>query len=136
MTKAKNKADAATGESFAKASKGFDEMAAIGRLNLEAAIKSVNVAAKGMEEINGEFVAFSREAIEEGVAVTKAAMSAKSVQEAFEIQSGYAKSAIEAYVGRMTKFGDMFASVTRDAFEPINGRIQAIAEKIKMPYAA
>lgn len=136
MTKAKTKNTASANESFEKASKGFDEMATMGRLNLEAAIKSVNVAAKGMEEINGEFVAYSREALEEGVAVAKAAMGAKSVQEAFEIQSGYAKSAIEAYVGRMTKFGDMFAAVAQAAFEPINGRVQAVVEKIRMPYAA
>jgi len=135
MTKAKTKNTAAN-ESFEKASKGFDEIAMIGRQNIEAAIKSVNVAAKGMEEINGEFIAFSREALEDGVSAAKAAMAAKNIQEAFEIQAGFAKSATEAYFGHMTKFGEMFATVARDAFEPINGRVQAMVEKIRMPYAA
>ncbi len=58
-------------------------------------------------------------------------MASKSVHEAFEMQSDFAKSAFDAYVGEMTKLGEIFASTSKEAIEPLQGRMQAWMEVVQ-----
>src|SRR5919198_367414 len=64
----------------------------------DAVTKSATVAGKGIESINSEIYSYSKQSIEDAVAATKAVLGSKSVHEAFEFQTDYAKSAFEAYV--------------------------------------
>jgi len=45
--------------------------------------------------------------------------SAKSVEQAVEIQSQYVKKAFEAHIAEMTKLGEMYASLAQNAFKPM-----------------
>jgi Phasin protein len=44
---------------------------------------------------------------------------AKSIEQAFEIQSQYAKKAYEAYVTEASKLAEMYVALARSAYEPI-----------------
>ncbi len=92
---------------------------------VEAYVKSANVAGKGVETIQSELYNFSKQAIEDQMAAAKALMASKSVHEAFELQTDFAKTAFDAYVGEMTKLGELFATTTKSAIEPLQGRMQA-----------
>jgi phasin family protein len=122
-------------EGFERAAKGFDHLATFNRHNIEAFIRSANVAAKGFELINTEILTFSRQALEDSVAATKAVMSSKSLQEAVEVQSDFAKTAFDTYVGQVSKMGDIVQTVTRGAFEPFNDRVKAMVELVQTPRA-
>ena len=58
-------------------------------------------------------------------------LGAKSVHEAFEIQSDFAKSAFDAYVGQINRMNEIFLSATKETFEPIQGRIQAWVDVVQ-----
>jgi phasin family protein len=118
-------------EGFERAAAGFDNLATFNRHNIEAFIRSANAAAKGFEQINSEILTFSRQALEDGVAAAKAVMTSKSLQEAVEVQSDFAKTAFDTYVGQVSKMGDLVSTVTRDAFEPFNDRVKAIVELVQ-----
>jgi phasin family protein len=120
-------------EGFERAAAGFDNLATFNRYNIEAFIRSANVAAKGFEQINTEILTFSRQTLEDSVAAAKAVMTSKSLQEAVELQSDFAKTAFDDYVGQVSKMADIFSSVTRDAFEPVNDRVKAIVELVQTP---
>ena len=83
--------------------------------------KSATVAGKGIETINSEIYSYSKSSIEDAVAATKAVMGSKSVHEAFEFQTDFAKSAFEAYVAELTKISELATAATKDTFAPLQG---------------
>ncbi len=74
-----------------KALKGYDAFVTYGKDNAEAVTKSATVAGKGIETINSEIYSYSKQSIEDSVAATKAMLGSKSVHEAFEFQTDYAR---------------------------------------------
>ena len=88
--------------------KSYDQFLGYGKDTVEAYMKSANVAGKGVETINSEIYSFSKQSIEDSIAATKAVLGSKSVHEAFELQTDFAKSAFEAYVGELTKLSELF----------------------------
>ena len=108
-----------------KALKGYDAFVGYGKDTAEAVMKSATVAGKGVETLNNELYAYSKQSLEDSITATKAIMGSKSLHEAFEYQSDFAKSAFESYISEMTKFGELFTATTKDSFAPLQGRVEA-----------
>ena len=108
-----------------KSLKSYDAVLGYSKDSAEAAMKSATVAGKGVEAINSEIYSFSKQSIEDAVTATKAVMGSKSVHEAFEFQTDFAKSAFEAYVAELTKISELATSATKESFAPFKGRVQA-----------
>ncbi|HEY1838164.1 MAG TPA: TIGR01841 family phasin [Rhizomicrobium sp.] len=126
----KNGADAfKTG--FEKAVKNYDHFLGYGKETVEAYVKAANAAGKGAETINGEIYALSKQSIEESIAVTKAVLGSKSVHEAIEVQTDFAKTAFDAYVGQVTKLGQLFSETSKQTFAPLQGRVQAWVDAVQ-----
>jgi phasin family protein len=144
MTKAKTAAEKTNGAEttflngaealktgFEKAVKNYDTVLGYGKDTVEAYMKSATVAGKGIESINSEIYSYSKDAIEESIAAGKAILGSKSVHEAFELQTDFAKSAFESYVSELTKFSELLTSTTKDTFAPLQGRVQAWVEVVQ-----
>jgi phasin family protein len=116
---------------FEKTVKSYDTVLSYGKDTVEAYMKSATVAGKGIETINSELYAYSKDAIEDSIAASKAILGSKSVHEAFELQTDFAKSAFESYVSQLTKFSELFTSTTKDTFAPLQGRVQAWVEVVQ-----
>ena len=110
---------------FDKAIKNYDVVLGYGKDTAEAVMKSATAAGKGVETLNGELYSYSKQSLEDSITATKAIMGSKSLHEAFEYQSDFAKSAFESYIGEMTKFGELLTSTTKDSFAPLQGRVEA-----------
>ena len=119
-----------------KALKGYDAYLGYGKETAEAVMKSATVAGKGVETINNEIYSYSKQSIEDSVAATKAVMGSKSVHEAFEFQTDFAKSAFEAYVAELSKISELATSATKDTFAPFKGRVQAWLDVVQSTRAA
>ena len=76
-------------------------------------------------------VAFQKEALEKHVAMTKALMTSKSVQEFVEKQNDYAKTSFEAYVAELTTVSDLVQGVAKETLAPINDRVNAVGQFIQ-----
>jgi len=114
-----------------KALKGYDAFVGYGKDTADAVTKSATVAGKGIETINSEIYSYSKQSIEDAVSATKAVLGSKSVHEAFEFQTDYAKSAFEAYVGQLSKIGELTTAATKDSFAPFKGRVQAWLDTVQ-----
>lgn len=134
-TMAMNGADAVK-NGFEKAVKGYDQVLGFGKETVEAYLKAANVAGKGVETMQNEMYSFSKQSVEETLAVTRAVLGARTVHEAIEIQSDFAKSVFDTYVGQINRMNEIMLSTTKEAFEPIQGRIQAWAEVVQTARAA
>ena len=121
---------------FEKAVKGYEHFAGYGKETVEAYTKAANVAAKGAETINNEIFAYSKQSFENAIAQTKAVMASKSVHEAFELQSDFAKTQFDGYVSKMTQLSELFVATTKDSFAPIQGRVQAWVDVVQNARAA
>ena len=119
-----------------KTLQAYDAYLGYSKDTAEAVMKSATVAGKGVETINSEIYSFSKQSIEEAVAATKAVMGSKSVHEAFEFQTDFAKSAFEAYVAELSKISELSTTVAKDSFAPFKGRVQAWLDVVQTTRAA
>ena len=109
----------------------LNELNAHSKKNLEAVVASVTAATKGAESLGAQYMAYSKAAVEGQVAAAKALSGAKSVQEAVELQTSWAKSAMELYMAEVGKMGETVSATIKDSFKPINERVTATVEKLQ-----
>jgi phasin family protein len=121
---------------FEKAAKNYDQLLSYGRDTVEAYVKAANAAGKGVETLHSEFYSFSKQSVEESIAATKAIMGTKSIHEAFELQTDFAKSAFDSYVSQMTKVSEIVLSSAKDTFHPLQSRVQAWVDVVESSKAA
>ena len=99
--------------------------------NMEAMVASVTAATKGAETLGAQAMAFSKKSVEDQVAAAKSLSSAKSLQEAVELQTSFAKTSLDAYLAEMNKWSDIVAGSVRESLRPINERVSAVVEQFQ-----
>jgi phasin family protein len=99
--------------------------------NLEAVVASVTAATKGAEALGAQAMAFSKASFENQVAAAKSLTSAKSVQEAVELQTAFAKSALETYMAEMGRMTETVSASVKDSIKPLNERMTAMVERLQ-----
>ena len=109
----------------------LNEMNTHSKKNLEAVIASVTASTKGAEALGAQAMAYSKKAVEDHVAAAKSLSGAKSVQEVIELQTTYAKSALDAYIAEVSKMSDIVSSSVKDAVKPLNERVTAAVERLQ-----
>lgn len=118
-------------EGVDKSLNALTEANTLGKKNIEAAVESVTAATRGAEALSAQALAYSKKSWEDGVNAAQALASAKSVQEVIELQTAFAKTAMEAYLAEVTKATDTLSASVKDSFKPINERTTAIVERIQ-----
>jgi hypothetical protein len=97
------------GEEFQQASKdGFD-----------ASVRSFGEVSKGFQAIAATIVDYSKKNFEDSTRAFEQLIGAKSFEQAWEIQSQYAKRAFDAYVAQASKIGEMYVDLARNAYQPV-----------------
>lgn len=99
--------------------KGFEDFQKVGKDGLDAAVKSFGEVNKGFQAIAAEVTDYSKKAFEDGTRAFEQLIGAKSVEQAVQIQSQYAKKAYESYIAEASKLGEMYAGLARDAYKPV-----------------
>jgi hypothetical protein len=101
------------GEQFQKAGKeGFDSV-----------VRTYGEANKGFQAIAAEVTDYSKTALEGATRAVQQLVSAKSAEQAFEIQSQYAKKAFDAYIAQVSTLAKMWVDLARDAYKPVERAI-------------
>lgn len=124
-------AQKAATEGYEKMTKGFEDVAAFSQDNVEALVKSSNIAVKATEEMNAEFMSYSKKALQEGVAAAKEITSVKSLPELVEKQAEMSKTSFDAFMKQTARFNEMYMAAAKDVFAPINDRANAAAGMVK-----
>jgi len=78
-------------------------------------------------------MAFSKKSMEGQIAAAKALSAAKSIQEAVELQTGFAKTAFESYIAEVNEISEITSTSVKDAISPINERVTALVERLQAP---
>lgn len=102
----------------------FQDFQKLGQNNLGTALKFFGDWNKGWQAIAAEMSDYSKRAFEDGTATFEKLAAAKSLEQAFEIQSNFAKRAYEDYLHQVTKIGSMCTALAQDAYKPVENAFQ------------
>jgi hypothetical protein len=102
----------------------FQDFQRLGQTNVDAAMRFFGDWNKGWQAIASEMTDYSKRAIEDGTATFEKLLSAKTLEQAFEIQSSYAKRAYDDYMHQLTKIGSMYSNLAKDAYKPVERALQ------------
>ncbi len=117
--------------------KGYDEFTAFNQANLDAFMKASNVLVKGYEDIGKAYFKFAQASAEASAEAAKSMMSAKTLKEVVDLQSGYARSSFDTMVAEGTKLNEMSVKVANEAIQPIQTQFSKTMERVfKAPAAA
>jgi hypothetical protein len=100
---------------------GVDELQKFNKDGLDTAMKSFGSLSKGMQAIAVEVADYSKKSYEDGSAALEKLMGVKSIDKALEVQTEYMKSAYEGMVSEMSKLGEMYVDLAKDAYKPFEG---------------
>jgi len=104
-----------------KTAKDFEKL---GKDNYDAVLKSYGQVNKGFQDIGTSFTDYTKQAFADATATFEKLVGAKSLEHAIEIQSDYAKTAYEKWMAEMTKISEMYTSVARDAYKPVEKAVE------------
>jgi hypothetical protein len=107
-------------EEFQRVGEGFQNL---GKGGFDAAVKSFGEVNKGLQATTVEVTNYSKKTFEDGTRAFEQLMGAKTVEQAVEIQSQYAKKAYDAYMAEMSKLGEMYLGLARNAYKPVESTL-------------
>ena len=99
--------------------KNFEDMQKASQQVMDATVKSFNEMNKGMQTLATEFTGYTQKSIEDSTATMEKLMGVRSIEQAIEIQTNFARKSYDGAVAQATKFGEICAEISRDALKPV-----------------
>ena len=84
-----------------------------------AVSRSFSEANKGLQVLASEMTDFSKRRFEDVFRAWEQLLRARSLPDVVQVQTQYAQKAYEAYTSEMSKLGEMYMGVVRDASKPV-----------------
>ena len=103
-------------EPFQKLTEEFQK---VGKDGFDAAVRSYSELSKGSQAVAAKVADYSKKAFEDATRAWEQLIGAKSVEEAIEIQSQYAKKAYDTWVAEASKLGEIYVAAAREAYKPV-----------------
>ena len=100
-----------------------EDMQKFGKSSVDMALTSFGAWTKGAQAIAVEVVDYSRKSAESSAAAWEKLMSAKSLEKALEVQSQYLRSSYEDFVAEVTKLGELYVDLAKQAYEPVEATL-------------
>jgi phasin family protein len=116
-------------EGVEKVMKTAEELVAFNQGNLEAIVKSGQIWATGMQDLSKHIAAAAQASMDESMSAFKALTGVKSLKDAFELQSSFARAALEKSLTESGKLTDASFKLTEQALAPITARVNVAVEK-------
>ena len=111
-----------------KVIKTTEKVAQFSKGNLEAVVKSGQILTSGLTDMSRLMAENARTGFEEAMSVFKAITSVKSVKEAFELQSSFARTRMEKVMSESGQLTEHSLKIAEQAFAPISARVNAAVE--------
>ena len=114
-----------------KSAKVIEELAELGRGNVEAFVASSKLAAKGVEGLSQDAANYSRKSFEDATSVFKSFTDVKSATDFFKLQGDFARSAFDSAVAQSARVSENVLKLAGDVAEPLTSRYAVAAERVK-----
>jgi hypothetical protein len=102
----------------------LEDIQKISKDNIDGMTRSFGVMPKHVQAMAAEMAEYSKRSFENGTKAMQNLMAVKSLDKAIEVQSEYAKTAYEDYTAQITKLGQLYSELAKEAFKPYQGFAQ------------
>lgn len=109
----------------------FEDTSKYNKEAMDSMLKSYAVATKSFQAIASEMTDYSKRAFEANVAYVEKLMAAKSVEAAVELQTTFAKSAVEGFVAEAGKISEMVTELAKESYKPYENTVAKAAAVVK-----
>jgi hypothetical protein len=99
--------------------KGFEDLQRLQQSQLDSSMKLLSEWTRGWQAVAVEMTDYAKRSFETSTAHVQRLMAAKSLEQAVELQSAFAKRAYDEYMQEMTKMNAIFGDIARDAMKPV-----------------
>jgi hypothetical protein len=106
-------------EMQARAQKFGREYEKAAETGFEAASRSFGEANRGFQALAAEMMNYSKATFDDAVRTWEQLIGVKSLEQAIQIQSDYAKRVYDNHMAELSKLGEMYVSLVRDASKPV-----------------
>jgi phasin family protein len=117
-------------EGVKKAVTTAEELVAFNKGNFEAIVKAGEIWSAGVQDLTKHLTAAAKASFDDSIATFKALTSAKSLKDALDLQTAYARSALEKTLAESGKITDASFKLTEQALAPITARVTHAVEKL------
>jgi phasin family protein len=114
-----------------KSLSALNDLNSASKQNLEAVVASVTAATKGAESLGAQAIAYSKKSVEDSVTAARTLSGAKSIQEVVELQTTFAKTALETYLAELNKASEIVSNSMKESLVPLNARVTEAVERFQ-----
>ncbi len=104
--------------------KNFDDLQKMNQSGMDTAMKMFGDWGKNWQAIAAEMNDYTKRSFEDGTQTFEKLLGCKSMEQAMEIQQGYAKRAYDEYMHQMSKIGALYADLAKEAYRPLERVMQ------------
>jgi phasin family protein len=90
-----------------------------GQAAMDLSLNALGVWTKGAQAIATEVIDYAKKSAESSAQAWEKLVGAKSLENAFEVQSQYARSAYEEFVAETAKLSELYVEFAREAYAPL-----------------
>jgi len=109
-----------------------EELSAFGKGNLEAMVESSKIAARGIESLGQEAVAYAKTSFEQQSAAFRQLAAVKSPTEFMKLQGELVRQSFDQMVAQGSRQTETVLKLAGEVAQPISNRMAVAAEKIKV----
>ncbi len=103
----------------------FESVQQLGKDQFEAVSAATAAVTKGWQSIAAETTDYSKRSFEKSRVLAEKLISVKKLDEAFQLQTEFAKSAYEDFVAEATKIGEIYSNLAKEVFKPVEAAAKA-----------
>ena len=105
----------------------FGDMQKLGKDNLDASMKLFGAFSKSTQALAGEMSEYSKRSFEDGSKTMEKLLGAKTLEQAIEIQTNYAKTAYEGFITGATKIGGLYTDLAKETYKSFESSLSKTA---------
>jgi phasin family protein len=132
VIKAKDSIAHATERQF----KAADDIAALGKSNVDALIQAGTSFYRGWEELTRSVVGLTQSQVETSMSAAKALLGAKTLTDFTDLQNAYTKTAFDNAVSEASRLSELAIRIANETVEPLSARLTATIEHLSKPALA
>ena len=133
VSEAVDKTQAQIHEGLRTTEKHTEEYMSLGQGASDAVMKATQVWAAGVQDLAKQVAASAQSSLDEALATFKALLSVKSPQEALELETKAARSALERTLAESSRIGDTSIKLFEQTLAPLAARASMAVEKTSKP---
>jgi len=115
-------------EGYERAVKTAEQLAEFNKGNVEAIVTSSKILATGLQDISKHVATTAKANLDETVSTFKALTGVKSLKEAFDIQTSFARTYFEKAIAESGKLTETSLKLAEQAYAPLTARLNVAVE--------